>query len=195
MRISPRAALVLYLAAMVVTLPYLPSLVTFMETRVGREAVFTPLYGGLAAAALLPVLRLFRPPRPRPPWPHVTYALLVLAALVMAATLASSPIGRVHLAEYGLLAVLTARALPGRRPALRYGGAFLLTSLVGLADEIVQHFLPTRVFDWYDVALNVGASLLGVLALAWWTLAGAAVRATGPGSGAGAVREPAGGSG
>ncbi len=185
MNVSARAALALYLFMMAVTLPYLPGLVDHIRTRAGLEAVFAPLYAGLAAAALLPVLRLVRPPRPPPPWPHALYLLMVLAALAMAVTLASSPIGRVHLAEYGLLAILVVRALPGPPGARHYGGAFLAASAVGLVDEVVQHFLPNRVFDWYDVALNVGASLLGVLALAWWSYAGAAARKAAPRGGGG----------
>ena len=113
----------------------------------------------------------------------------------MAATLASSPIGRVHLAEYALLAVLVVRALPGPPGAPHNGAGFLIASAIGLADETVQYFLPNRVFDWYDVALNVGASLLGVLTLAWWSFAGKPSLREPPPGGAGGGDGPGEGSG
>jgi VanZ family protein len=43
-----------------------------------------------------------------------------------------------------------------------------MAALIGLLDEVVQYFLPNRVFDWYDVGLNTCAALIGALALAWW---------------------------
>ena len=39
---------------------------------------------------------------------------------------------------------------------------------VGFLDELVQLVTPGRVFDWWDVAPNAAAALLGGLACAWW---------------------------
>jgi VanZ family protein len=83
---------------------------------------------------------------------------------------ASSPIGRIHLPEYALLAVLAARAFgEGRRATLGGGAA---AAAIGLIDEGVQGVTPGRVFDWWDVALNAAAALLGALAWAWWRWTG-----------------------
>ena len=84
--------------------------------------------------------------------------------------LASSPIGRVHLPEYGLLAILAAWAAGGGIRAAIGGG--MAAAGVGFLDELVQLVTPGRVFDWWDVALNVAAALLGGLACAWWRWTG-----------------------
>ncbi|MGH7818995.1 MAG: VanZ family protein, partial [Candidatus Binatia bacterium] len=67
----------------------------------------------------------------------------------------------VHVAEYGLLAILFWWALEaGERP--RAAWAVALTGLVGLADELVQGATPGRFFDWRDVAGNLVAGALPV---------------------------------
>lgn len=166
---SARRLLALYLAALFLSLPLLPEVVISVTDRLGRGFVYASLTLLLVLCGLLPALMLLLPPRPKPPWPHLSYAGLAAGALMTVKVLASSPIGRIHLVEYALLAVLILRALPGPRGWAQYGAALSLSALVGIADETVQHFLPTRVFDPYDIALNVAASALGVCAAAWWT--------------------------
>jgi VanZ family protein len=70
---------------------------------------------------------------------------------------------RIHVLEYGLLALLFYRALSplGDLRALAY--PVLATALAGIADEWVQWLVPTRVGDVRDVALNAGAGLAGLI--------------------------------
>ncbi|KAA3662183.1 MAG: VanZ family protein [Chloroflexi bacterium] len=86
-----------------------------------------------------------------------------------------SPQERTHLIEYGVVAVLIYHALIERRrngrnvptPALL---AVLLTVLLGWLDEGIQAFLPNRTYDVRDIAFNVLAGLMAVVAsqaLAW----------------------------
>ncbi|RMH20134.1 MAG: VanZ family protein [Acidobacteria bacterium] len=84
-----------------------------------------------------------------------------------------SLVERVHVVEYGLLAVLLYRAW---RPA---GGVeacllvFLWATFAGTADEWVQWFFPQRVGEIRDVAINAAAAATGVLfALCLWPPAG-----------------------
>jgi len=42
--------------------------------------------------------------------------------------------------------------------------AFLLTSLVGTIDEVIQFFLPSRVFDPIDIGFNMLAAAMAVTA-------------------------------
>lgn len=82
---------------------------------------------------------------------------------------------RSHLMEYGVLAVLVydaliERATNGRRVVLPAACAFSVTSLVGVIDECIQAFLPSRVFDWRDILFNVltaFAAVAGMVALRW----------------------------
>lgn len=184
-----RIILAAYLAFMFGTLPFLPGIVIGVNARLGAGPVNTILRAFVVCCVLFPVLNLFRSPRPRPPLPHLAYAGLVLGAAAAVRFLVSSPIAQVHLAEYALLAVLVLLALPSPRRPSHYAVAFALTALVGVADEVVQHFVPKRFFDPWDVALNAAAAALGVLAAAWWAWVGSLRRSPlggdreGPGSG------------
>lgn len=82
---------------------------------------------------------------------------------------------RTHLFEYSVVATLIYEALKERvshgrivrAPALL---AILISSLVGVVDEFIQIFLPSRVFDPIDIGFNALASLMAVianLALTW----------------------------
>ena len=82
---------------------------------------------------------------------------------------------RTHLIEYGVVAVLilealTERAGHGRRVPLPAALAILATALIGLVDECIQAFIPTRVFDVQDIVFNTLAAVMAVatsLALGW----------------------------
>ena len=169
MRASPGVVLAAYLLVMFSTLPLLPPLVTLVRDRLGAGALSGVLWALIAVLLLPPLGRLASSPRPHPPWPHLSFCALVILTAVALRILVSSPIGRVHLVEYGLLAVLILRVLPRRPGIWPFLAALAAASTVGLVDETVQHFLPNRVFDWYDVGLNSAAALLGLLTAAWWT--------------------------
>lgn len=78
---------------------------------------------------------------------------------------------RTHLFEYSLVALLLYLALLERRdngvhvsgPALLAIGA---TVVIGVVDELVQYFMPSRVFDPIDIAFNTLAAGLAVVAVA-----------------------------
>lgn len=82
---------------------------------------------------------------------------------------------RTHLIEYGVVAIfihqaLSERATQGRhvpRPALL---AVLGAATVGIVDEGIQFFVPSRVFDPVDILFNVMAATMAVgacVALRW----------------------------
>lgn len=85
---------------------------------------------------------------------------------------------RIHLIQYGVLGMLLWEAWPGRWPA-RVAGALAVGSLAGWLDEVLQWFVPERVYDLRDFGLNALAVGLGVGLGAWRTwLARAATVAT-----------------
>lgn len=119
-----------------------------------------------AAAALLWAVARIRERR------TLRYGALALAAVLVslqvavwsAGTLEADVLERIHLLEYGLLAVFFERALrprhPGRLlPVLALAGVVL----VSLADEWVQWLTPVRVGDGRDVLLNLWAGVVGLL--------------------------------
>jgi VanZ family protein len=74
-----------------------------------------------------------------------------------------------HAAEYLILAALIARAMIGWGD-LHFNFlamAFAISGLYALSDEIHQHFVPGRAFEWSDLALDLGGSVLGVVAFAY----------------------------
>jgi VanZ family protein len=106
------------------------------------------------------------------------WLVLVLAAVVYAAfaTSLDVPQERLHLVQYGGLALLLEAAFAerersaGRGPAGRRSvfRALATASAIGLADEIVQGALPNRQYDTRDVifnALSAGLALLTTAAL------------------------------
>jgi hypothetical protein len=164
-------ALLAYAAGMFLSLPYTRPLVSWAEARLGRGVVLAAVAVLLGLAGGLLLGRLRRTPRACP-WPALALAALAGATWGAWRILASSPIGRIHLPEYALLAVLAALAFgEGRRATLGGGAA---AAAIGLIDEGVQGVTPGRVFDWWDIALNAASSFLGAAALAWWRWTGCA---------------------
>ncbi len=118
-------------------------------------------------------------PRRKPQWLKVRpggveigVGLGVAATYLMVFVRMGIPVvERTHLIEYGVVAVfvyaaLTERRSQGRRvpaPALL---AVLATSLIGVLDECIQAFLPSRVFDPRDILFNVLAAVMAVAASA-----------------------------
>lgn len=101
--------------------------------------------------------------RSRPgPW---ALGILAAAALVLVLCLRriASPEEKIHFIEYGVLAGLLNAALGNRPLWLRAPAAILLAALAGLGDEVIQRYLPNRIFDWKDVQINAAAGALVVL--------------------------------
>ena len=112
----------------------------------------------------------------RPRGAEIAVALGVTAVYLLLFLRSSAlPEERTHLMEYGVLGVLihealAERASQGRRVPLPPLLAVLATALLGVLDEVIQWFLPNRVFDPQDILFNLlaGTTSIGaVLALAW----------------------------
>ena len=75
------------------------------------------------------------------------------------------PIERIHIPEYGLLAVFLFRTFRLSRKSTgdAYRSSCLWAVTIGVLDELIQHLLPTRYFAVKDVGLNA----LGVIAGLW----------------------------
>jgi VanZ family protein len=131
---------------------------------------FAPLLGGafalaalaafLAAAARIRAHRLLR------------FAALAAALLLMAAQIAGcrttqaevDAVERIHLLEYGLLALLFYRAFFPLRDIPMLLLPVLAATLVGTIDEWVQWLVPVRTADVRDVGMNASAAGIGLLA-------------------------------
>ncbi len=83
------------------------------------------------------------------------------------------PAERIHFLEYGILGFLLTRAIRKdmeMNPKI-YITAFVLGSIIGFLDEVIQKFLqvqsilplPRRYFEWKDIAMNVFGIFLGLV--------------------------------
>ena len=98
---------------------------------------------------------------------EVGFALGVTAIAVIGFARGLAAAERSHLIEYAVLALIVHEALLERRrrgrrvpvPALL---AIAGTTLVGVVDECVQFFVPSRTFDWFDIVFDLLASVMAV---------------------------------
>ena len=109
--------------------------------------------------------------RARPGGIEVAVALGVAVVYLLVLMRVASPVERSHLIEYSVLAVflyeaLTERASHGRRVPLPALLAVVATALVGAVDEVIQLFVPSRVFDPVDIVFNALAAVMAVAASA-----------------------------
>lgn len=112
--------------------------------------------------------------RIRPAGTEMALAAGIIAVYVLLGVRMAVP-ERSHLMEYGVLAVLLYEAInegltQGRRISCPAWWAFLIASLIGAVDELLQLLLPARVFDWRDIAFNVLAAftaVIGMVTLRW----------------------------
>ncbi|MBN3039023.1 MAG: VanZ family protein [Candidatus Omnitrophica bacterium] len=76
------------------------------------------------------------------------------------------PVEKIHFIEYSFLAILVFRALrhnfEGR---VIYLWSSLAVFILGCIDEVIQYFLPNRVYDLRDVLINGFAGVLGLALL------------------------------
>ena len=105
----------------------------------------------------------------RPSGAEVAVALGIAAAYLLVFVRMAIPTERSHLIEYGVVAVFIYEALmervsQGHRVPVPTLLTILATSLVGLLDECIQAFLPSRVFDPQDILFNVLAAVMAVAA-------------------------------
>lgn len=93
-------------------------------------------------------------------------ALVALAGLTAALILGHEiPEERVHFLQYGLMALIARSAFGWSMPAGRaYLAALVFATGIGVADELIQDVLPSRVYDFADIILNAQATLLALVA-------------------------------
>lgn len=130
----------------------------------------------LAAAAVVSQVR-----RWRPGWRLILGLIAAALLYVPVFTFLHLPEERLHYLQYGLVCGLVHAAMRERRQNRPISDsasiwhqligspwlvALVLTSAAGWADEGIQNLLPNRFYDLRDVAFNVSAALLYLLAFA-----------------------------
>jgi hypothetical protein len=169
-RLLPPAVLAL---AVVTAAPFLGQLRNLLFERLPPQVVGfgTAVFAVLVAAAFVTALARIRQRR----W--LRYGGLALALALVWLQVVGLATGipevdvveRVHVLEFGMLALLFYRAFRPLSGAAAGLGAFLATLLAGILDEWLQWFVASRVGEAGDVGLNAAAAATGVVfALSLW---------------------------
>lgn len=98
---------------------------------------------------------------------EVGFALGVAAIAVIGFARGIAAAERSHLIEYAVLALIIHEALVertahGKRVPVPALLAIALTTAVGVVDECIQFFVPSRTFDLFDIGFDLLASVLAV---------------------------------
>lgn len=152
-----------YVALIYVTLPLMPGIFAFFSSLLGRN--FAPAMNSFLIAIIIIIFAvMFKQSiiRKRP----ISYiAVIALFAVYSAILFFATPIvaEKMHLLEYGFLSYLTLRAVRGAQPLWKkYMYVIFIIVLVGYCDELIQAFLPNRVYELKDVFLNIISGCLGL---------------------------------
>ena len=123
----------------------------------------TVVLGGGGAALLLVALRR----RAVSGWWFLQLAVVTAGYVAALSWLQMYRLERIHFPEYGVAAWISWRAVAPllRSVSGRYTAAAAVASLIGIGDEVLQMFVPGRVFDPRDILANVIAVMLGLALL------------------------------
>ena len=91
--------------------------------------------------------------------------VLIIFFIALVGSVASLPEEKMHIIEYGLLGWLIAWAIGNNKKSKFFYMTLgiLLGWIIGWGDEIIQYYLPNRVYDIRDVLLNGLSVTIGFL--------------------------------
>lgn len=120
-----------------------------------------------AGMLLIGVMILVQGLRERSRGVEVGFALGVAAIAVIGLARGIAAAERSHLIEYAVLALIIHEALVERKargwrvpvPAVL---AIAVTTALGVVDECIQFFVPSRTFDLFDIGFDLLASVIAV---------------------------------
>ena len=159
-----RYLLLVYILFIYITLPYIPIIWKHFKETIG---IWADLSGYLAllvtVTASIVYMRAgikFSGKVQARRWVGLAGYALVSSTILL--SLDIYPAERLHLAEYGILALVAVKAMRGRGRS--EGRIYILAVLVcfaaGLLDEIIQGFITSRDFQLTDILLNFASSLM-----------------------------------
>ena len=148
----------IYIFFIFVSLPFLPALINVLSSFISKEIL--NLLSLVLSVSFFLMLSI---------WIYnkkykVNQFLLIISPLLLLTYLSLSLdvwVERIHFIEYAVLGLLISRAVNVRTLQEIIATCCLIT-LIGVADEIIQWFLPNRVGDMRDVTMNSFGGLSGL---------------------------------
>lgn len=156
----------LYILLIFITLGDVVMIMDFAERKLGDY--FNPILGVspyfFMAAFLFYITLVKKEKRPS----RYIFLILIVIGFFFIMRLLYYPAEKVHLIEYGILGALVFWAVSIHKVdiVLCYIAAIVVSLVVGGADEIIQGFLPFRVFDFRDIMINNLSGALGAVVYA-----------------------------
>lgn len=152
-----------YVVLVLASTPFTPGLTALFEgSRAGHALlVAVPL---LAVAAVIAAPAAVASRRRQSRGNVAFWAAIGALYLLVWIILCERAVEGIHLAQYGLLSMLAFRAVHGLVPLpAAYGLSAALAVTVSCMNEVVQGFLPNRVYDLRDIVLDAVAGALGLI--------------------------------
>ena len=149
------------------TIPFARGIQQFITQYTSRVLFSYVVVACILTGTLLGVLYLWRR---RADVSRLQFTWLVGTSMIYLGStyhLRQTPEEALHFIEYGVLGILVFRAFSHRmRDGFIYVCTFLLCTILGTFDEMIQWFTPRRYWDYRDVWLNMTASGLMQIAFA-----------------------------
>ncbi len=154
------AACLLYVTAIYATLGVAPKLWEIIDGIADGKGILVLYALGVASVSAV-FLYLVFVKKETGPASYFLFAVFVCIFFILN-KLAKFPAEKIHLLEYTGLSVVVYNALKidiNRYEIKLYITGIAVCLAVGFVDELIQFFLPARVFDWRDIALNFTSSI------------------------------------
>ncbi len=153
--------------AIFLIVPLARTIQKFVSTNWGRSLFGYSVLAAIGVAFLSLVYVLVLRLKIRSPSNYIWLTAVAGLYVYFTLKLWRAPEEAVHFLEYGLLGFFLFRALSlSIRDKSIYLAAFLIGSLVGIFDEILQWMMPNRYWDFRDTGLN--ALAVGLFEVAIW---------------------------
>ena len=157
------AAVLLYVAAIYLTLPYAPRLWQEAGARAGGSLDSLAFYPLVTAAGAVAIAAVYRSGADVPTL--VGLAVLGSIYVYLYGYAFQAAAEKLHLLEYGLLSWILWWAWPPKRIHWAAASVFLFNATVGAIDELIQSHTPGRVGEFRDVLINWESAALGLALL------------------------------
>lgn len=138
-----------------------PSFINFLQ----KEGLLSGAFG--LGFLIFIFMIFFHGIQSKPNLSKVMIWLGIIAIYILVMVRISLPEERSHLIEYGVVSIFIHRAIQER---VKSGGnishptlvTIFIASIFGIVDEVIQFFIPSRVFDFRDIVFNVLAVLMAI---------------------------------
>jgi len=150
-----------YILFLLGSAPFAPPFWFFLESHFVGYQILPQLLAALLVIVLFSYL-------PKKPMGRVLGFSLFVGLFFYSMNRLQRPAEQIHFTEYGAVSFFLFRMFRHRiRPPWCHGASVLGAFGIGIVDELLQGFLPNRVYDPRDIWINLWAGGLGMFIFAY----------------------------